>query len=223
MSLASISGFGADMLEIDRPYNGAWILRAKLDIADNEPPPLGPFSCIFDDGLSVVTYTGTLISSRADTGDAYVVGIGGQGKLGVIVNGIDYSQPQPRTIAKDIIEACGETIGDMSVLDGAKRIEPAYSRLSGRASVQLQTLCELVGVRWYTRIDGAINISALEWIEYDNDPFVVHNPNENGTMIAEPNLPDIEPSMIVGGFKIARVRYFIDENGLYARLGVHNG
>jgi hypothetical protein len=223
MSLATLLGFGADTLELERPFFGAWILRARLDIADDDAPPLGPFTCVFDDGNSTIEYSGTLIHSQEDTGDAYVVGVGGQGKLGTMLQGVDYSQPQPRTIAQDIIAACGEVVGDLSGLDSLSRVEPVYSCIAGLASHQLHALCRLVGARWYTRPDGGIVIGPPTWPTYSGEPFIVHNPNAHGTMIAEPNIPDIEPGMIVGGFRIARVRYFVNEDGLSAQLGIANG
>jgi hypothetical protein len=221
-SLATLAGFGVDTLELDRPFFGEWIIRAKLDIADNDAPPLGPFSCVFDDGNSSIEYNGTLIHSQADTGDAYVIGVGGQGKLGTMLPGVDYSQPQPRTIAQDIIAACGETIGDLSGLDSLSRIDPVFSCIASSASNQLQALCKLIIARWYTRPDGGIVMGAPTWPTYSGDPFIVHNPNAHGTIIAEPNIPDIEPGMVVGGFRIARLRYFINDDGLTAHLGVAN-
>ena len=221
-SLATLLGFGVDVLDIDRPFSNAWILRARIDIADEPAPVRGPFSCVFDDGESTIEYSGTLIHSQADTGDAYVIGVGGQGKLSTFLQGVDYSQPQPRTIAQDIIAACGEVIGDLSGLDSLARIEPVYSCIKGLASRQLQSLCNLLGIRWYTRPDGGIVIGPPTWPTYANDPFIVHNPNEHGTIIAEPNLPDIEPGMVVGGFRIASVHYYLDSNGLSAHLGVAN-
>jgi hypothetical protein len=221
-SLATLAGFGVDVLDLERPFFGAWILRACIDVADDAAPALGPFSCVFDDGESTIEYTGTLIHSQADTGDAYVIGVGGQGKLGTMIKGVDYSQPQPRTIAKDIIAACGEVEGDLSGLDSLSRIEPAYSCIASSASNQLRSLCRMVNARWYTRHDGGIAIGPSLWPTYTGDPFIVHNPNAHGTIIAEPNIPDIEPGMIVGGFRIARVRYFLGEDGLSAHLGVAN-
>lgn len=220
--LATLQGFGADTLELDCPFVGAWILRARIDIADEPAPSLGPFSCVFDDGESTIEYRGTLIHSQADTGDAYVIGVGGQGKLGTLLQGVDYAQPQARTVAQDIIAACGEVIGDLSALDSLPRIEPVFSCIKTTARNQLQALCNIIGARWYTRPDGGIVIDVPSWPTSARDLFVVRNPNQHGTMIAEPSIPDIEPGMVVDGFRVARVRYFIDENGLTAHLGVSN-
>jgi len=219
-SLATLLGFGVDTLELERPFIGAWILRARIDIADEPAPSLGPFSCVFDDGESTIEYSGTLIHSQSDTGEAYVIGVGGQGKLGTLLQGVDYAQPQARTIAQDIIAASGEVIGDLSALDSLPRIEPVFSCIKTTARNQLQALCNVIGARWYTRPDGGIVIDVPSWPTCAGDPFIVRNPNQHGTMIAEPNLPYIEPGMIVGGFRIARVRYYIDADGLTANLGV---
>jgi hypothetical protein len=227
MSLATIAGFGVDWLELDRPFSGAWILRARLDIGDDATPALGTFSCVFDDGTSTIEYNGTIIQSNDDTGDGYVIGVGGMGKLGTILPGVDYSQPQPRTVAKDIITACGETEGDLSGLDTLSRIEPAYSCINGRASKQLESLCKKLSnpdsiVRWLVTASGTIDIGVPQWPTYSGAPFVVHKPNAYGVVIAEPNIPDIEPGSIVDGIRIGRVRYYIDDNGLTAHLEVPN-
>lgn len=220
--LATLQGFGADALELERPFFGAWIIRARIDIGDKDAPPLGPFSCIFDDGESSIEYIGTLIHSQEDTGDAYVIGVGGQGKLGTLLQGVDYSQPQPRTIAQDIIAACGEVIGDLSGLDSLSRIEPVFSCIASSASNQLHSLCKLIGARWYTRADGGIVVGPDVWPNYEGSEFIVRRPNEHNVIISEPNIPDIEPGMVFGGYRIARTRYYIDDNGLSAHLGVAN-
>lgn len=220
--LATLQGFGVDTLELDRPFFGAWIVRARIDVGDKDAPSLGPFSCVFDDGESSIEYRGTLIHSQEDTGDAYVIGVGGQGKLGTPLQGVDYSQPHARTVAQDIIAACGEAIGDLSGLDLLPRIEPVFSCIAASASNQLQALCKLIGARWYTRVDGGIVVEPPAWSAYDGNEFVVCNPNEHGIIIAEPNIPDIEPGTIYGGYRIARIRYYIDDNGLSAHLGVAN-
>jgi hypothetical protein len=220
MSIATIGKFGADTLSLDRPFVGTWVLRAKLDIGDEPSPSIGPFSCVFDDGLSSIEYIGTIISSIADVGDANVVCVGGNGKLDTLMQGVDYSQPKPSTIARDIIEGCGEVVGDLSTIESLPRIENVYSCVAGRASNQLQYLCEQIGARWFVGVDGKTNIVIDTWPTYSNDAFIVHNPNEYNEIIAEPNIADIDPGMIVDSFRVSRVRYFVDDHGLSARLGV---
>lgn len=220
MSLATLAGFGVEWLELDRPFEGLWIIRAKLDIGDDAIPVLGPFTCLFNDGTSIIEYRGTLLLSSDDNGDAYVIGVAGNGKFGTVLPGVDYSLPQPRTVARDILTACGEVAGDISSLDTLPRINPVYSCLSGRATKQLTDLCRTIGARWYAHIDGTINIDVPSWPTYTNEAFVVHKPNAYGVAHAEPSLPDIAPGMIVDGKRIARVRYWLDENGLSAYLGL---
>lgn len=220
MSLAKIAGFGADWIDLDRPFNGFSVLRARLDIGTDDAPSLGQTSCVFDDGNGVIEYAMTIVESSNDNGDAYIVAVGGRGQLSRIIEGDDYSQPPPRLVLSAILEGVGEVAGDIDGLDSLDRIEPVYARATNAASRQLDALCNLVGARWYTRPDGAINAGPPTWLTYAGDAFVIHNANAHGIIIAEPALPDIEPGSIVGGIRVGRVRYFVDKQGLTAHLYV---
>lgn len=218
MSFATIAEFGADWIDLDRPLSGEWILRAKLDIGTNNAPMIGPSQCIFNDGNSSITYEGTIITSSDDNGDAYVVMVGGAGKLSTVIDGDDYSRPQVRTVFAAIIGEIGETIGNIDGLDSLARIDPVYTRARNQANRQLDALCDIVGARWFVRNDGKIEAGPLTWPTYAGDPFIIHNANSNGIIIADPALPDIVPGMIVDGVRIGRVRYFVDSKGLSTHL-----
>lgn len=218
MSLATLAGFGADWLELDRPFNGVSIFRARLDIGTDNAPPLGQTTCLFDNGNGSTEYVCTILESVADNGDAHIVAVGGQGQTSRVIEGDDYILPPPRVVLVAILDEIGETIGDIGGLDSLSRIEPVYTRATGPAARQIDSLCKLIGSRWYTRVDGAINAGPPTWPTYEDDPFIVHNANAHGIIMAEPALPDIEPGSIVNGVRIGRVRYFVDDDGLTAHL-----
>lgn len=220
MSFAKVGNFGVDWLELVRPFSGNWTFRGRLDIGTDAAPAPGPTSVVFDTGSASITYTGTIIESSADEGDGWVTIVGGAGGLRWELAGDDYERPPPRVVVAAILAAAGEVSGDLSGLDILPRIEPFYGRLAGLASRQLDALCSLVGARWYMTHDGKVNAEPAAWDEYEGDAFIIHRPSANGVIDAEPDLPDIEPGMIVDGYRVAHVRYFVTADGLSAKLGV---
>lgn len=226
MSFAKANGVGVDWLDLERPFSGNWIVRARLDIGTDAPPGLGPLTLVFDtsgedeeNGASI-TYTGTIVESYADEGDGWIVAVGGTGGLRRALPGDDYAKPPPRVVVAAILAAAGELAGDLSGLASLDRIEPFYGRLAGRADRQLDAICSLVGARWYVGAEGKVNAGPATWPTYTGDPFITHRPNASGIISAEPDLPDIEPGMIVEGYRVASVRYFVTDDGLSAKLGI---
>lgn len=220
MSYAKVGDFGADWLELVRPFSGTWTARVRLDIGTDEPPAPGPASIVFDTGAASVTYSGTILESSADEGDGWLVIVGGTGGLRTELPGDDYERPPPRLVASAILSAAGEVSGDLTGLDVLPRIEPFYGRLAGLASRQLDALCSLVGARWYVGRDGKVNVGPATWPTYASDAFITHRPNAHGIIAAEPDLPDVEPGSVVDGYRIAHVRYIVSEDGLSAKLGI---
>lgn len=226
MSFAKANGVGVDWLDLERPFSGNWILRARLDIGADAPPAPGPLSLVFDtsgddgDTGESITYTGTILESYADEGDGWILAVGGAGGLRLDLPGDDYAKPPPRVVVAAILAAAGELAGDLTGLDTLDRIEPFYGRLAGRADRQLDAICSLVGARWHVGADGKVNAGPATWPTYSGDPFITHRPNASGIITAEPDLPDIEPGSIVDGYRVASVRYFVTDEGLSAKLSL---
>jgi hypothetical protein len=221
VSLAVINDHDVEWLDLDRPFQGAWLLRAKVDIGEGVALAVGPMSLVFDDGSGQpVTYTGTTLESSADQGDGYISAVGGAGGLRKVVAGDDYDAPPPRVVVAAILAAAGELAGDLSGLDALPRIDPFYSRLEGKAAAQLDELAKVTGATWRVRPDGRVDMGVPTWPTFDGDAFLGNFPNASGVLHAEPALPTIDPGMIVEGFRIGRVRYFVDAGGLSAKLTV---
>jgi hypothetical protein len=220
LSLAKVGDFGVDWLDLVRPFSGNWIARARLDIGTDAAPALGASSIVFDTGAATMTYSGTIIDSSDDEGDAWIVMVGGAGGLRIELDGDDYERPPPRVVVSAILSAAGEVEGDLAGLASLPRVEPFYGRLAGRADRQLDALCSVVSARWYVTHEGKVSVGPATWPTYPADAFIVHRPNAQGVVSAEPDLPDVEPGMVVDGYRIAHVRYFVTEDGLSARLTV---
>ena len=220
MSLVSLGDFGVDWLDLERPFSGTWLARARLDIGTDDPPALGPATLTFDTGSASMAYVGTIIESYEDEGDGWVLMVGGAGGLRRALTGDDYERPPPRVVVAAILAGAGELAGDLASLAPLLRIEPFYSRLAGLASRQLDAVCQVIGARWTVRADGAVDVGPAAWPTYPSDAFIVHRPNANGILDAEPELPDIDPGSIVDGYRVAHVRYFVTEGGLSAKLGL---
>jgi hypothetical protein len=220
LSLAKVGLFGVDWLDLVRPFSGNWIARARLDIGTDAAPPLGASSIVFDTGAATMTYAGAIIESNADEGDAWIVMVGGAGGLRLDLDGDDYERPPPRVVVSAILSAAGEVEGDVADLASLPRVEPFYGRLAGRGDRQLDALCSVIGARWYVTHEGKVSVGPAAWPTYPADAFIVHRPNAQGVVSAEPDLPDVEPGMVVDGYRIAHVRYFVTEDGLSAKLTV---
>lgn len=220
MSLVKLGDVGVDWLDLERPYSGTWLARARLDIGADAPPALGPGTLTFDTGAVSMSYVGTIIESYSDEGDGWIVMVGGTGGLRRVLLGEDYERPPPRVVVAAILAGAGEVAGDLFGLSTLARIEPFYSRLAGLASRQLDAVCAIVGARWSVRPDGAVDVGPAAWPAYASDPFIVRRPNAAGIIDAEPELPDIEPGSIADGYRVAHVRYFVTEDGLSAKLGL---
>jgi hypothetical protein len=222
MSYATINGVDVEWLDLDRPFQGNWTLRARIDLGDSDALPLGPLTLVFDtgaEGVQAVTYAGTILESTHDQGEGYIYAVGGAGGLRGVLAGDDYAAPPPRVVASAILAAAGESLGDLSGLDTLARIEPFYGRLAGTGTAQLDRLCRTLGVTtWRVRPDGAVDVFVPAWPTFEGDAFLGHFPNASGVAHAEPDLPTIDPGMVVDGLRVSRVRYFVDDTGLSAKL-----
>jgi hypothetical protein len=214
------NGLRVDWLCLDVPFMGLWTARARLDIGDGAAPT-GALTLAFDtgdEGASPVTWSGTILESTADEGEASVYVVAGSGGLVAATGlaGADYDQPPPRVVAAAILEAAKETPGDLTVLDALPRIEPVYTRLRGRGVAQLDALARRCGVRWRAAPSGAIDVPNDTWPPAD--AFIVRRWDDSGRAAAEPDLPTLLPGIVVDGRRVSRVQYTVNEDGLSAVL-----
>lgn len=188
-------------------YRGTWV----ADTTTTETPT-GSFE------LGELTWSGTIAPTGAvqDGARFYARIIGGKGRLAAQVIEKNYvgSVPHAR-IARDIIAACGETIGTVDLTTSAAY----YERGRGTAGQALNELCDQSGATWWVGRDGAVNVSHARPVTgaIDSDKaFQIGADIDGTTVLNVVHASDVSPGMVANGKPIRAIYWTLSPDALTA-------
>ncbi len=180
-------------------YRGTWV----ADTTTTEVPD-GTFE------MGDLTWHGTVAHTGyvKDGARFYARIVGGKGRLSAQVVEKNYvgSVPHAR-IARDIIAACGETLGVVDLKTNAAY----YERARGTAGQLLNQLCDQAGATWWVDREGKVNVSLARSpvTAVDTDKSFQIGADIDGTTVYDAGAANlITPGMTANG-KTIRSIYWV--------------
>lgn len=205
MSLCSIDNLPLLRLDLIIPSSGLRSCDAQLE--GTTAPQVG------DSVILTIANTNrqmTVVRSGSPYGQPRVRLVGGKNKLNtVITQSGDYGQTPLSTIVNDILTLCGETVGDLSVLDSI--VVQQYQLAQERAWNALQAAMSLApGIDLWNEHDGSISARLTAYTTSVSALWRGIVPQEK-MLVLFGDSGEIEPGITVttleGDYQAERVQY----------------
>jgi hypothetical protein len=190
---------------IEEPLQGAWV----ADVVT-----LRMVSDSFE--LGGVAWFGSTVSAFVDGGRWRARIVGGRGKLGIKLSNRQYrGSVRIDKIASDIIQAAGETVGNVT---SSVRFEN-YERGELSAGKCLDNLASLSNHTWYVDRDGNTHFTEARTIRTVTG--IVHARDTNSVTL-NVKTADINPGDFYDGRRIEHLRWILSSDKLLAELSFTN-
>ncbi len=182
---------------------GVGNVEATIDLDVGAAPPSGKVQLELAVEGAAVSYTCTILDALPD-GDAGRESLGrfrvfavlGAGGMRRVVEGIDYSDVQPRLILEDIARDTGEDF-DLSAL-GSPSTLARWTRVKGTGRKALERLCARLGLGWRVLPNGRVRVAPETWPAYSaTAPQYTAEPDANGVAELALDAPDLAPGMTI--------------------------
>lgn len=188
-------------------YRGTWV----ADTTTTEIPT-GEFE------FGEMTWKGTVAPTGfvQDGARYYARIVGGKGRLGAEVVEKNYTVSAPfARVARDIIVACGETVGSITLTNSAAY----YERARGTAGQALNDLCDQAGAVWWVGRDGTVNVAPArtDTAAVDTDKaFQIGADIDGATIFDVINASDVLPGRTANGKTIRAIHWSLTPDSLVA-------
>ncbi len=168
---------------------------------------------VFETGAGE-TWTGTIVSQVEDGTTWHATIVGGKGFLGKVLKDKWYQGGGTgNTIAKDIINEAGESLGDLALPTRA----PQYFRQTAKAGEQLDTICDLLKANWWINRAGSLVCGTRAATAIDPKERVQVAEDTNSVTLSTDITAGIEPGCTWNSRAVRHVRWVLSEK-TYAEL-----
>jgi len=163
MSWVQLAGYDVLWAHVVLTLEGTWRAHLAVDAEDDAVGLSNGTHAALSLG-GAVTWPGTIFRQLPEFGRRGVLLLGGQGGLAAPATGQSYVSPQASHVVADLLAIAGETLSP-SVLPQTLAVSlPAWSRVAGTVSANLDLLAEALGLAWRVLTDGTV------WFGVDTYP-----------------------------------------------------
>ena len=207
----SVAGLLYDVLEgtLSLGPEGAWSASLVLSVA----PELDPAELLVArDGEEPERFVGTIITSAAFEGRAYVELVAGAGGLASQALAAHYTGAVSKVSLAELVEGIVAGAGEQ-LAEGVAAALPAvqasrWTRLGGETWAQaLSRVTRRYGLAWRILDTGLVWVGAETWPAEATDPFLLDDDQAARTLVVAFDRAVYRPGMTVLGRRIVRVTY----------------